>query len=365
MRIAISVLGNIADSISGIRNIVVLFDKAGFQEIYWTFLLTAQEINSNIELLFQLIPSANVAIMNRELLNNLIIQQSGRAICLVSPNTLKSIVDVVLEVAPRQIRIINFADNSTAEQISNILNMHTDNGNMLIATSLSPKNIELQKRALASWSQCGFRFASLNCAEEIAALAAVYPETEFYLLQREAKSTWGKPYPYFDDVIEFFRKNDCEICGIVNSDIFFKEPKLKAFIQNEARDAFVFGSRVDVENININQGNMYDFGFDYFFFDRKFLELFPKEDFCLGLPWWDFWIVMVMLKNNISVKRLMTPVAFHEVHSINWQSEPWLYFGHVMAKYFQPPYVVSPDSMKQYLQLVARTIHGKAKNIFL
>ncbi|WP_229536970.1 hypothetical protein [Pelosinus baikalensis] len=78
----------------------------------------------------------------------------------------------------------------------------------------------------------------------------------------------------------YFAGSDSQICGIVNSDIYLLGEKFHSFISKEAVDSLVYGSRIDIKALDNLQGKLYGWGFDYFFFDRKIINSYPKSDFC-------------------------------------------------------------------------------------
>jgi len=214
-----------------------------------------------------------------------------------------------------------------------------------IATTLAPRNLDNQRAALESWKQLGFHVVSINSAGEIAQLRPHFPDIEFITAPRDAAGRCGKPYVYFDDFLSYFRQHDDRICGIINSDIHLTGQALRPFLAREASDSFLFGCRLDVEALGVTRGRVFRDGFDYFFFDRKYLDIYPEDDFCLGLPWWDYWAVLVPLLNDVPVKKLISPVAQHIVHPINWDEENWKRYARKLASYLGAPGTLTPKML--------------------
>ena len=48
-----------------------------------------------------------------------------------------------------------------------------------IATSIAPRNIELQRDAIASWKKLGLEAISVNSKEEIEAIKDFFPDVKF------------------------------------------------------------------------------------------------------------------------------------------------------------------------------------------
>ena len=236
----------------------------------------------------------------------------------------------------------------------------------IIATSIAPHGIENQQLAIESWQKQGFNVVSLNTKEEVELLRSSFPEIEFAVVSRDAREKYGKPFVYFDDFIDYFKKTGQKICGIVNSDVHLICAKnLPAFFSSEAQDCLVFGSRIDVDHLGNLQGEMYHMGFDFFFFDRVLLDLFPAEEFCIGQPWWDYWMPLVPAGKGKAIKRLTTPIAYHVKHSINWDPKVRIDLGLRMSKYFRTKVPVTETNMLAFLQYVCRIIHEKSQKISL
>lgn len=218
----------------------------------------------------------------------------------------------------------------------------------VIVTSLAPGNRANQRRAMRSWQDAGFKVVSVNARDEIALLREHF-DIDFIAAPRDARQRYGKPYIYFDDLLAYFRhREDIAICGIVNSDIHLTAPDFRAVVEKEAKGAFIYGSRLDVDASDPSQGEMYQHGFDYFFFDRKVLPLYPPQNFCLGLPWWDYWAVLVPLMHKVPVTLITAPVAAHLRHKAMWDKKVWLELGAALAANFKPPYEVGSDNMLKF-----------------
>jgi hypothetical protein len=155
-----------------------------------------------------------------------------------------------------------------------------------IVTSVAPRNIEKQRLAIKSWIDLGFHVVSINTAQEVEIISVQMPEIEFHVVQSDGASLFGKPFIFLNDVFDYFRKSDTPVCGIVNSDIHLKtDPGFLDFLHAETRESLIFGSRVETKSPGSTEGSIYKLGFDYFFFDRSILSIFPDEIFCLGMPW--------------------------------------------------------------------------------
>jgi hypothetical protein len=201
-----------------------------------------------------------------------------------------------------------------------------------IATSIVPRNFELQCTAINSWLNLGFNVISINSAEEAAIVSQYFPNIPVKIANRTALSTTGKPYVYFDDVCKSLTEMQSDICGIVNSDIFLSaDAGFVEFIFEVAANGLLFGSRIDINSMTNLDGEKFIYGFDFFFFSKEVLKLFPESEFCLGVPWWDYWAPFVPLVKGVPCKELISPIAFHLKHETKWASELFCDYGKMFA----------------------------------
>lgn len=217
-----------------------------------------------------------------------------------------------------------------------------------IATSLVPKDVDNQKKAINSWKNLGFRVVSINAPEEMDILRPNFPDMEFVAATRDARARYGKPYIYFDDFLTYFTNQDCRICGMINSDIHLDKDNFHAIVYKEAMNSLVYGPRVNVDSLDTSKGTMDIYGFDYFFFDKRLISCFPQEEFCIGLPLWDYWVPLVAASNKVPMKKIVTPVAYHVKHHLNYEQKTLVSLSFTLAKYFPPPYILSADTASKF-----------------
>lgn len=222
------------------------------------------------------------------------------------------------------------SDNKSGEGESNCLSCKPINleEKITVITTIAPFDIEKQKAAVESWLNAGFSVISLNCSKEKKILERLFPDVRFIAAERDAKAKAGKPYVYFDDMMRCLGKYGSQVCGIINSDILLNvTPGFISEIKNLAADSLIYGSRVDVEKLDSNAGSFYEFGYDFFFFNKSLINIYPESEFCLGLPWWDYWMVAVPLSKKIKLKKVISPIAVHLWHPTNYNNEYWLNLG--------------------------------------
>lgn len=191
-----------------------------------------------------------------------------------------------------------------------------------IATTLMPRRLEIQKAAVASWRAYGFDIVSVNTAAEIETLAPLFPDIRFIQPARTGEHMCRRPLIMLDGLMEALEAADCEICGIVNSDIVIRhDPAFRRAIEREHRGSLVFGNRIDLEDPRGGTGAPFSGGYDFFFFEKAAIPLFRGTELVLGMPWWDFWAPMAARLGGLAVKKLQAPMVLHLVHPVGYHEE--------------------------------------------
>ncbi len=223
---------------------------------------------------------------------------------------------------------------------------------IVIATSIAPSNVETQRRAVDSWLELGFSVVSLNIQSEIEQLSCHYPRVKFIPVVRDAASRAGKPLVYLDDVLSALAGSGAAVCGIINSDVELRaKADFSDFIANYAQNGIVYGSRIDIDSVDDSQGKEYLGGFDYFFFSHDVIDCFPRTEFCLGSPWWDYWMPLAPLLAGLSVRKLNSPVAYHRIHDIRWQPELFESLGNELQRIVRDHNIFLKESARAWEQL--------------
>ncbi len=208
---------------------------------------------------------------------------------------------------------------------------------IVIVTSIAPGNLKNQQQGINSWQKLGFSVVSLNSRQEIELLQANYQNVTFYPVEKDASAEVGKSLVYLKDLFNYLQKRGTKICGLVNSDIRLQGgDDFVDFLYKQGQNAVIFGSRVDVERPELTEGEIYQNGFDFFFFDKELLGLFPESKFCLGLPWWDLWVPAMAIQKGLTLKYLTTSVAYHCQHEVNYKQEFWNSMGVYFTEFFNP-----------------------------
>jgi len=207
---------------------------------------------------------------------------------------------------------------------------------LTVATSITPRRLDEQQEAIKSWQKLGFKVVSFNCAEEIESLSRRFPAVQFVEAKRDARGLFGKPLVYLDEILRYLWQTGGDICGIVNSDVHLAgDSGIVSFIRREARNGLVYGPRRDIAALGDSDGQLCETGFDFFFFDRSLIPVFPESQFTIGMPWWDHWMPLVAILNGFEAKRLVSPFAYHLRHEQAWQQQQWLYLAKELFEYLR------------------------------
>ncbi len=187
---------------------------------------------------------------------------------------------------------------------------------LTVGTSIVPaRRIKIQQEAIATWQDAGLSVVSFNNTEEVSLLERDFPDVMFIQVHRTGDYFTGRPVIFISDILQNFAQRDDVVFGIINSDIYLDNfDSLASFLHKNAKNSFVYGPRLEVRSLNDKSGSIDPFGFDYFFFDRKFLHIWGEEKFCLGMPFWDHWFPLAPLLAGYSVKLLAEPIGRHISH---------------------------------------------------
>ncbi len=188
-----------------------------------------------------------------------------------------------------------------------------------VATSIAPKGLELQRKAIASWLRLGFAVISFNNTAEVELLAPQFPEVRFVTVARDGRARAGKPLVYVQDMLAWFRENrEIRYGGFINSDIVVAPEQPDAFLallQREIGGSLIFSRRIEVENIDRLEGKWNRTGIDLWLWDREILHCYTEPaDYMVGFPHWDYYMELLPICHGIPVKQLAIANAYHQTH---------------------------------------------------
>lgn len=199
---------------------------------------------------------------------------------------------------------------------------------MIIFTSINPySRIDVQISAMNTWKD--YEIYSLNSEEEIRILSS-NKELDFIQFikvesQNILKGKYIKLAEYFKLSLKIKSKNK-QYC-LVNSDIHLNEQDIFNKLKNfDTENSMVIGSRWDIHQ---DHKQLFPYGFDVFIFNRKQSKILLDNDFALGLPWWDYYVPVMMVKEGINLLGLKhKPYFTHEYHETRYDYNIWLDMGY-------------------------------------
>lgn len=202
----------------------------------------------------------------------------------------------------------------------------------ILCTSLMPNNFDLQYKAVSSWREAGFEIISVNCEEEISQLNGKFIDVKFISVSRDARLEYGKPLVYIDDALAALTTTKASINGIINSDIVLRAPGLSEKLEDVIKGKCLFANRTDVYKIKETYGPHYKLGYDLFLFDPSLPIRIPTSNFCLGMPWWDYWLPVAAMLTGFLPVYIDSHIAFHQKHTTNWANDTFYDYGAQMRR---------------------------------
>jgi hypothetical protein len=83
----------------------------------------------------------------------------------------------------------------------------------------------------------------------------------------------------------------------------------------------VYGTRMDVDNLDDDDGEEYTIGFDYFFLSREMAAIYPSSKLCIGAPFWDYWMPVRAIVSQRQPVLLKNRIARHLRHDTVWGTD--------------------------------------------
>jgi hypothetical protein len=181
-----------------------------------------------------------------------------------------------------------------------------------------------QRLCIESWAATGWRVVSANPAEEAAAVRLTYPGLEVAEVGRSAQAVFGRPFVWIEDILAVLDRQDAEVTGIVNSDIWLAlDPAERDAVAACAREGMVAYNRAEIVHLGQRTGPLYRYGFDLFLWPRDLSRRLDMRGLALGVPWWDYWIILNALLLEVPVRLVQNPSALHLSHAQNWNPRHW------------------------------------------
>jgi hypothetical protein len=194
---------------------------------------------------------------------------------------------------------------------------------MTILTSISPTNIDNQKRAINTWLNLGYKVISINSKNDIFLLKP-YFNLEF-LETNLIGNEFGKDYVRVNAFTDWIKNNESAL--IINSDIEI----LKKIEFTEKWCEIEVISRNDYK-YNHSEFRKFDSGYDAFFLSKQFCSEFPKSELVVGQCHWDYLIPIVAINNYYTIRTPKISHLYHKEHDLQYDVNKWKKTAKIFAK---------------------------------
>ncbi len=155
----------------------------------------------------------------------------------------------------------------------------------------------------ASWPAPGWRVLTVNPAEETASLGELPPGVEAVPAQPGVAETFGRPGTWVGDALAQAIGTGAPVVGIVNADIRLDlDAGRRAALMERARTRLVACNRMDLGHPGQQEGPFYRYGYDLLLMPRDMAQMIDLRGFALGVPWWDYWILLDALLQGMPVE---------------------------------------------------------------
>jgi hypothetical protein len=201
---------------------------------------------------------------------------------------------------------------------------------MILITSISPghKNFDKQIVAVKSWIKAGYKVVSMNCPEEIKLLKD-FKDVEFVPTHRHNEKIFKRPHVIASALIDYLKDRGEEYNLILNSDIIIHDNGNTEKIKELSKSGVVIMNRRDF-NVSMDEDTkIFDSGFDGFFINYKYLDIFPQTLLCLGQCFWDYWIPYNVIQAGVKLYKFNEPYLFHQKHNTQYSHANWEKTGEI------------------------------------
>jgi hypothetical protein len=193
---------------------------------------------------------------------------------------------------------------------------------MKVFTTINPYgNFDAQKEAIISWAKF-YEVYSVNSEEEINLAKDLYPEVNF-IKTENTYQIGSKKLIKLNAILDAIKSVGPKKCAIVNSDIILDR---RLNIENKFDNSLIIATRWELGEV---PSYPFPFGYDLFIFDIKNIGLLYNNNYVIGMPWWDFWIPIVINRVGIPIYHIKNSIIQHRTHKTNYEQETWHSFANL------------------------------------
>ncbi|GGJ16615.1 hypothetical protein GCM10011320_25020 [Neoroseomonas lacus] len=177
----------------------------------------------------------------------------------------------------------------------------------------------------ASWAAPGWRVLSVNPAEELGTLTNLPDGVSAVAAKPGVAEAFGRPGTWVWDALGQAVGTGASVVGIVNADIRFDlDAGRRHALMARARHGILACNRMDLGHPGQQEGPYYRYGYDLLLMPRELAMMLDMRGFALGVPWWDYWILLDALLHGLPVEVVQCAGVRHLSHRAAWQRPAWL-----------------------------------------
>jgi len=207
--------------------------------------------------------------------------------------------------------------------------------NVQWATSLPPRENPIeQAERLETW---GGTVTAYHVADELPHIVDSYPKVSVVSVLRSGQALLGKPVPMLSDILEHQAQSTGQVFGLCNADIRLELSEAqRSWLLEQAQTHLVCIRRTDVSDLAmpLQDGHQLPQGYDTFLYPRTMIASIQADGFCLGAPFWDFWLPVAACLAGYPVSIVTAPIARHVEHPTAWDDVA-LPFMHIFVSSVQ------------------------------
>lgn len=182
-----------------------------------------------------------------------------------------------------------------------------------------------RRACAASWAAPGWHALTVNPAEEMDRLGDLPPGVTAMAAEPGVVETFGRPGTWVGDALAKAIATGAPVVGIVNADIRLDlDAGRRAALMQRAGTRLLACNRMDLGHPGQQEGPFYRYGYDLLLMPRHLAQRIDLRGFALGVPWWDYWILLDALLQGIEVEVLQCRGVRHLAHRAAWQRPAWL-----------------------------------------
>ncbi len=189
----------------------------------------------------------------------------------------------------------------------------------------------------ASWAAPGWQVMTVNPAAELDRLGDLPPEIGRVAAQPGVAETYGRPGAWIDDALARAIATGAPVVGIVNADILLDlDAVQRAALVERAALGMVACNRTDVLHRHQGEGTAYRYGYDLVLMPRDLALRLDLSGFAFGVPWWDYWIVLDAMLQDLPVMAAQCEGIRHLSHAQAWDRAGWRHALAVLMRRLAP-----------------------------